>query len=109
MLDVKFAKLIMAFAKQDPDVSDVDALAFVKYNSFSVKTIDGKALVSLKDVSDILERLSETPTVSSGIEVGDTVVVLTDNTEVEGTVKDIRYVVDGLGNKYHAAKDVTKK
>ena len=112
-LDVKFAKVIMAFAQQDPNVSDKDALAWVKYNLFSIKTLDGTEVVSVQDVEEMINKLGqetekEFVTVDTSIKVGDPVKVLTDDAEVEGNVKEIKYIISGLGNKHYAEKDITK-
>ena len=114
-LDVKFAKLIMAMAQQDPVVSDADALGFVKYNSFIVKDLEGNEIVTLQDVAAIIAKLREEPhvitpdVVLAGINVGDSVKVLTDDAEVDGEVRSIKYQISGLGNKYYSEDEVTKK
>ena len=105
----------MAFAKQDPDVSDVDALAFVKYNAFRVRTKEGKEIVTQQDMAAIMASLADVPMVPTyitphtSIDVGTEVKVLTENAEVEGVVKDIRYVISGLGNKYYKPTEVIVK
>ena len=105
-LNVKFAKLIIASIGENPDISDVDALAFVKLNLFTVKTLEGKEIVSLKDMQDMLNTLGGST--SNVIEIGDAVHVKTEDAEVDGHVKEIKYIVSGLGNKHYNTKQVTK-
>lgn len=95
----------MAFTQQDPNVSDADALSFLKYNPFSVKDLQGAELVTAADVRAMVAALG-----STSIAIGDDVLVRKGkDTPVEGEVLKIRYVIKGFGNTHVDSEDVEKK
>jgi len=98
-----FLKIVMAMAKQNPNVPEEDAIAFLKYNPHKIVGKDGYVLVSAEDIQEILEALGESPDCTR---VGQTVSVEVDGVEASGPVKSIRYQIEGLGNKYYSDEDI---
>lgn len=105
----KFAKIVMGLAGIKNNVSDKDAIAYVKLNKVNilrrVSDTDYVTVATAKEVRDLLDALTST---TSGPSIGDTVQVDYNKETITGPIKEISYRVKGAGNKYYHAEELKK-
>lgn len=104
-LNVAFAKLVMGLVRQNPDVSDEDALAFLQYNQFDVRNAVDEVVVTKEQIRDITKALAQP---IAGLQIGDEVEVTFNKETVLGPIKSVKYQVEGAGSKQYEAKDIKK-
>lgn len=103
--NMTLARTIVALRGHRGDISDVDVIAFLKYNPFKVLNEDNTVLFTNEQILKELEVTEERP-----ITVGDTVLVDVDEESLhEGKVREVKFQVTGLGNKYYGYDKLKKK